>query len=259
MSVMELGKEDAKGDVMRVRLFALAAAVVLAVGLIGCSGSGSANSSKSDNPTSVTATAVSSESDDAQEVKMVESGFTKTEYGGTYAVILENTSKTKAAENVKVDITYRDASGKSVGTDSTYVSCIFPLQKVAVTSPYATVTGDVATVEARTGVNKNGWTATDGIQGGDLDSLLNVIDLAATPGDYGNTIIGGEVKNDMGKDLRTTRVDVVYRDEAGAITGGAFTYVDNVPAGSSAAFTIQEMNAVPIATVEAYTVIESME
>lgn len=194
-------------------------------------------------PSSVAAPAPASASPTA--ITIVGQGFTQepTDTIGdgyvSYAVLLSNPNDPSApapqiATDISVNLTFTDAAGTVVGSQSDTVSYLLPGTTFA-DADSAQVKG-ATHMEAQALVGS--WTQNDApITGKLVTSQLHL----TNDGFEEKTI--GIVKSTFAKDYKELVASAVYYNAAGAIIGGDNTLLDFVPANGTASFSIDGFEA----------------
>ncbi len=138
---------------------------------------------------------------------------------GIYAALLTNDTGL-AASNLSIDFTMLDEAGTVVGTGSAYVDLILPGQTRAV-SGSVNLTAPAARIEA----SYSGDTGLPyGIEEGDLPAGAFGIEGTQLITDEYSTGILGLLTSSYPVGFDSVEVTVVFRDAAGSIIGGGYTY-----------------------------------
>ncbi len=221
--------------------------VILACGAMGCS----KNVEPIEQSEPATANVASKETDEPQDLEIVESGYWFDEYNDdNYAVIIQNGNMNWAAENVQVKVTGKDDAGQIVGSDTNKLSLIFPNGKTALCGE--TLFEGASTLEFQLINSKKMWTEID-IQQAQLDQLFFVDAINETTNSFGDTTVSGQATNQMDAEIALSTANAVFRDEAGNVLGGAYTYLDTMTPDSTLPFSITSIDGVPShAKVEIY-------
>ena len=137
-----------------------------------------------------------------------------------YAAVITNTTE-DPAYNLSINFTIYGATDLVVGTGSTTIDLILPGQSRAV-SGTASVTEPAARIEA----NYSGDVGLPyGTSEADLpDGEFTFEGTQLKQDDYSVAALG--LRSSYQVNLDSVEVQVVFRDDAGSIIGGAFTYVD---------------------------------
>jgi len=182
----------------------------------------------------------------AQEIAVVGSGFSIDEEGYySYGVILANLSTGKAAERVDINIGFYDEGGGVVATESDTVAVIFPGQRAAVAG-FSSTEG-ARPVQMKVQVRPTDWSSWDKAK-----PDFATTNVGVTPREYSGLVVTGEVANPFTKDLEDVKLVAIFYDAAGNITGGASTYQDFIPAGTSSPFEITSFSEAPAARAEVF-------
>jgi len=161
-------------------------------------------------------------------------GFTaNAEFGSaTYAVVVANPNATWVPTFVNLSITFYDAAGTVLTTQDEYLTAILPEGEAAVAGD-AFDAGEAAEMEVQISrLSESDWQEIDEGEAGryQYDRVQTVREQ------FGGMKTTGLVLSEFESEQNNIRVNVVYYDSAGAIVGGAFTYVDQVAPGGQAAF-----------------------
>jgi hypothetical protein len=173
----------------------------------------------------------------------------------SYAVLLANPNDPSAAApqiatDISVNITFTDATGTVVGSQSDTVSYLLPGTTFA-DADDAQVKG-ATHMEAQALVGS--WTQNDA----PITGKLVASQLHLTNDGFEEKTIG-IVKSTFGKDYKELVASAVYYNAAGAIIGGDNTFIDFVPANGTASFSIDGLEAPKgIAKASAYVGFSSL-
>lgn len=226
--------------------------IVLSALLVGC---GAPAQTPSDSALAkeqdVASTEVAPETEPSN-LEIVESGYWIGEYGNThYALIVENPNAGWGAGNVQIHVIGKDAEGNTVKSETAYLNAIFASGKAAVCGTSYFDEG-VKTVEFQLVNSKNMWEKTD-ITQAEFDEKLHADSVNESTDSLGDTTVSGDVTNDLTAEISSSSVNVLFRGEDGSLLGGASTYLNTLPAGSTAPYTVSLLSAAPAhASVEAY-------
>jgi hypothetical protein len=162
----------------------------------------------------------------------------------SWAVVLKNPNPadTSIADRVDVSVTLLDAGGGVVASAQDTVAAILPGQTVAVTgsdSAYGNPDlGLIKTMEVQIGSPQ--WE-----DAGQTLGTFQISSIATRTGEFGQLTTTARVKSTFAKELKSTMAVAVYRNAAGKIVGGDFTFVDFIPAGGTASLSISGLSAIP--------------
>jgi hypothetical protein len=162
-----------------------------------------------------------------------------------WAVLMENTSKTQAAENVRLQISFLDATGGIVKTENGSMPILLPGQTTAFggTTYLQDKTVDMQTMQVQ--VLARDWNTTEITQSFSAEG-------AAYRADRYSPKVAGFVVSPFTKDIQNVYVTAVARDEAGMIIGGGFTFLQFVPAAGKSAVEVSVTTSAAPTTVELY-------
>jgi hypothetical protein len=181
---------------------------------------------------------------DVSQLALVESGFTASEDGGSYGIIIQNNG-TEMVTNFHVQVAVYDANDTVVRTDRHLVAKLGPAEKLGI--GYDLLSDDVAN-----GVDHLDVQFEDGFGDSVPDGTFEISEVATTTDQYG-TETTFVVTSTYGIDVDGPYAYVIYRNSAGEIIGGTYGFVDMVPAGGRAAGTLTSFDPVDgIATSEVY-------
>lgn len=173
------------------------------------------------------------------ELSVEDYGFTQltggeySEPGITYAVVFSNAGNAIATD-AQFQIAFEGAEGEILDSEEGYLTAVLPGASVA----HAGYVYDVEGAEKMTVQ----------LMPGDAEELdgeaanFEVTKIASTPQEFGGIKTTATVESPFTKDLEDLETVAVYRDASGDIVGGAFTYLNFVPAGGTAAVTIDGMD-----------------
>lgn len=167
-----------------------------------------------------------------QDLVIAEKGFSSYRPSFTdtdrtsYAVIVDNPNEgTWIASDVQLNITFRSADGQIVKSESESISAVLPGQRAAIAQDSVDFGGATAMeVQARVG----SWEETE-----DDPGDFTVTQATTVPKEFGGLRTTAEVASTFENDFTDVFAVAVYRDQGGTILGGAFTFVDFIPAGGS--------------------------
>jgi len=167
--------------------------------------------------------------------------FTDSEVG--WAVLIENTSKTQAAESIRLQVTFLDEAGGIVTTETGSLPIILPAQVSAYggTTYLQDKTKTIQTMKVQALARE--WETTDVAESFTTDGV------AYQANQFSPKVVGF-VTSPFTKDLEQIRVTAVARNAAGNIIGGGFTYLDFVPAGGQSAVEVSVTTSEIPETVE---------
>lgn len=240
-------RERGQMNVTRRGFFILAGASLL--GMAGCS-KDDGGEVESNSP--VTATSVPQETNQRQDLQIAESGFYVDSNGYShYAVIVKNPNAEWAAESITLSVTSKDANGTVVGTSMDSLTMLFPGGTAAIcgstydAAPASTLDFDLSVPDAA-------WSKQDMTQA-EFESAFHLISINEIPGEF-DTTFTGEAVNETDGAFTLSKVNVVLRDEAGAIVGGYSGYIGTTDfqPHTTAAYSISEMGVPAHASIEAY-------
>lgn len=244
---------------------AVAVCAVLAMSAMGCS-SGEIHGGNAQEPTKQEAPASSeieqqeSEADDAadQQVEeapesliVSESGCSSDDIGHVYyAAIIENPNTAWAAEDISINFAIKDDAGNIIGSEDGYITLLFASGKTAVCGYTMDMEGAVS-VDVSVQVPKSNWTMIPDVTQGDVDSVMYADSVNISQGEF-DTSVTGIVHNDTDSEVSGTRVNVVVRDDSGAIVGGNVDYVDTLTPQSTSSFSVDFDKGIAFSKAEAY-------
>jgi hypothetical protein len=153
----------------------------------------------------------------------------------SWAVLVDNPSKTQAATSVSLTIAFYDSSGTVVGSQNENLAVILPGQRAAVGDHDQIAGATRMSVQALVGR----WQPVTTTVGSFSAEGVNI------SADRFSFHTRGELVSTFAKDLQQVKAVAVYYDGAGNIIGGDFTYVNFVPAGGRTAVDISDLSVVP--------------
>jgi hypothetical protein len=163
---------------------------------------------------------------------------------GSYAFILENTTD-ETKHDFGVTVAVYDKSDTVVATGSHTVYVLRPGARIGI--------GDEVLEDLPNGIGKIDIQLEEGFGGTTPpDGEVTVADVA-TQSDEFSTTTTFTVSSTYGQQLDTPYAYAVYRNEAGAIVGGAYSFVDLVPSGGKASGEVSSFDVIPgVASAEVY-------
>lgn len=196
-------------------------------------------SGESSNSGEGSAAASPAKADAEAVLKVAEQGFTQLdggEYGTpgvSYGIVIKN-SGDAIATNGQLQISFTDSSGTVVDTREEYITAVLPQSSVAV--------GDF--VYDASGVTKMKVQ----LLPGDSENLedkkpvnFKVSNVTTKAQEFGGHKTTATVSSPFTKDLKDLRAVAIYRDASDKIIGGAFTFLNFVPAGGDASVSIDNL------------------
>jgi hypothetical protein len=164
-------------------------------------------------------------------VEVVDAGFTLEDGDAIYAAVLRNPNpSTWVAQYMSVRLDFLDDNGDLVTTVSENVT-LMPGQTGAVVGTASDARG-AKSVEVVAENGEHDWNEIDYVPG-----ELVFSQVKTTQGDYGPQTTG-RIQSSFDDQLETVKIMSVYRNPAGKVIGGLYTYVDFVPAQGKASFKI---------------------
>lgn len=152
-----------------------------------------------------------------------------------YSIHLYNPNDSYIVKLPSFRITARDASGVPLGTEEQTLMEIYPLHDSWHAFMGFSVEEEPATVDVEVLPSKDYNIKKVSSAEHKEFKPLEVINTAIRDGSIGKKLVG-EVKNDNDYEIKRAVVSIVFRDENGALIGGDSCFVENVPAGGTAAF-----------------------
>jgi hypothetical protein len=181
-------------------------------------------------------------------VELVEAGFSVKDGNVSYTAVVSNPNPSAWVANyMPVRFDFYDADDGLV-TTATGNTTLLPGQTGAVIGTTNDAQG-ATRMEVVIANGENDWQIIDEIAG---EFTFSDIKTRAT--DYGPTTTG-RISSTFEEQVDDVRVDVVYKDAAGKVLGGSYTYVDFVPAGGQASFKVStwsEINPKKAAQTDVY-------
>lgn len=165
----------------------------------------------------------------------------------SWAAIVENPNPTDSwvATSADVSVSFFDAGGSVVASATDTIALILPGQRAAVVgsdSPFGNPDlALIASMEVRLGEPR--WEEAREALG-----AFTVSDVQIRYGEFGDATVTGQVASTFADEITDAYANAVYRDSAGAIVGGDFTFIDFIPPGDSIPFEISGFGSPPAAT-----------
>jgi hypothetical protein len=191
------------------------------------------------------------------DLAVVDYGFTQLdggEYGSpgvTYGAVISNNG-TGIASDARAQISFKDSSGVVVDTREEYLNAVLPGASVALGDfVYDATAVETMTVQVLPGT-------TEELEG--KPGNFTVSDVTTREQEYGGFKTTATVTSPFTRDLEDLQAVAIYRNDAGDIVGGAFTFLNFVPAGGEAAVSIDDtVDGLPTpASTEVYIAITSL-
>lgn len=186
------------------------------------------------------------------DLEVAEYGFST--YQGQYddganlswAVVIENPNAANSwlATSTDVRVSFFDVGGGVIASTSDTIALVLPSGKGAVVGSESYMSNSdlelVETMEVRLG--EPAWEEADGPVGSFTTSGVQV-----RADDFGVTTTG-TIESTFADEIEDAYGTAVYRDAAGAIIGGDFTFIDFIEPGESTPFEISGFSAPPAVT-----------
>lgn len=229
---------------MKKLLAVIGLTTVLAFGLTACGGGGSSSGGDTggDSKKEVPSEPV--------ELTLVESGYSTGSSGYIhYAVCLENTNESKAAEFPVVTVVGKDANGSIVFSDDWTLGEVLPGEKAYYASQAGNGTAP-ETVEFSVTTDSKKWKNADAYPEG----IYSIDSTNYVEGTYGMSSFTGQITLTQGnEDFAKPMVVVVLRDGNGAIVGGCNTYLSSdLVKDTPATFELKAYDMPEFSTFEIY-------
>lgn len=156
----------------------------------------------------------------------------------SYSAEVTNNHPTKAAQFGQVTVTLKDASGKIIKSDTTYLGTIAAGDTIRYSDVIMFQGGEPSTISLS--VSTTDYSFVDN-SNAIRSSQLSVSNVNYVSGNYYDRITG-EVRNSSSKDSSMTRISVIFMRD-GKVIGGTYDYVRNLNHGSSTSFEILVNNS----------------
>lgn len=166
-----------------------------------------------------------------QNLQLVSAGMGYGTFGTNITFLVKNASPDKVLERSQYQVAIYDEAGSVLGTDSGYISLIFPQETVAQSADIMIPDGKTP---ARFEVQLS-------------DGSPAITDLGQNPltGEQANFLhdayfpkVTGIVKNSLDQQIKDVEVVAITYDQDGNVIGGGFTFLDFVPANGTSAVEI---------------------
>lgn len=221
------------------RTIALLMAIAMLFALAACGSSGAAEPAGSTAAEEAAAPdqAKSDSSNEPLDAEIVESGY-KVDGGYLYySVTLHNPNTDYAIETPSYRVTAKDESGAVLGTMEHTLSVIYPGQDFSYAFQGFSCDGEPAEVSFDIiPAEDYNFTKVSALEH-DTFVPLEIVGANMTSDGFTSSVLG-EVKNNNDYDIDSAVVVVFFRDADGNLEGGMSTFINNVPAGGTAAFDV---------------------
>lgn len=186
----------------------------------------------------------------AVDLTLIQYGFGQDENEVGFGLIVENPNEGFAVESTRYQVTAYAEDGKVLAVDGGFIDVLLPQQTLGLGgSMFLEEGATVARVEAQ--ILAGDFETTDALP------FFAAENVAYQPGDFSSSVTG-EIVNPYAKDISNLRVSAIAYDEAGAIIGGGFTFLDFAPANGKAAVEAFVTTAGTPATVELYASLSAL-
>lgn len=188
--------------------------------------------------------------DPREDVAVVDYGYStwQGEYDDgarlSWAVVIENPNPDTqwVATRIDVRVSFFDAGGGVITTATDTVALVLPGQQAAVVgsdSPFSNPDlGLIESMDVRLG--QPSWEEADGPVG-----AFEVSGIQIRTGQFGDATVTGQVSSTFADEIEDAYATAVYRDAAGAVIGGDFTFIEFIPSGESTPFEISGFGTPP--------------
>ena len=181
---------------------------------------------------------------DVSQLALVESGFTASEDGGSYGIIIQNNG-TEMVTNFHVQVAVYDANDTVVRTDRHLVAKLGPAEQLGIGY-------DILTDDAANGVGRLDVQFEEGFGDSVPEGAFSISEVSTSTDEF-STETTFVVTSTYAQDLDSPYAYVIYRDAAGKIIGGTYGFVDMIPANGRASGTLTSFDPVDgVATSEVY-------
>lgn len=234
-------------------LVVLAVIAAIVVGIVVASGGGDNNEQVSaGRPRSSVVTradreisTTTSSEVNQRDLEIVKQGFTtfSQEYIdtplGSYGVVFKNPNRTSwVANRVSINVSFFDAAGTVVKTETDTLTAILPGQSAAVGDTVYDLPPSAVRIETQASVGD--WTEFEGSTG-----AFAFEGLSTTPEEYGGLRTNATVRSSFVEDQKNVEITAIYTRADGSIVGGAYTFLDFVPAGGAIGVEISATSTIP--------------
>lgn len=179
-----------------------------------------------------------------------ESGFGQDDRRVGFAFFITNPNTGYAVTSTGYQVAFYDDAGTVIETDSGYIELLLPGQTLAMAGTQILDEGVTATrIEVQ--LNDGSFEPSDPIPTFSVDRVAYLADHV-----FAKAV--GVITNPYTRDVSDVRVAAVAYDEAGAIIGGGFTYVNFIPADSETAVSLSLTTSVIPDKVELYPAISGL-
>lgn len=171
------------------------------------------------------------------DLVLADSGFTAFGAGddyGSYAVIVENPNEEWVAQRVDIQVTFYDAAGVILGVENEFLFAILPGGRGALgRTAFDAGTATRMEVNIQQPGEANWIKVEPASTGGYTFENVNT-----SRDEFGGHTTTGVIRSSFEADQENVEVVAVYRNSAGAIVGGDFTFVDLVPGEGQSTFEV---------------------
>lgn len=178
-------------------------------------------------------------------VSIVEDRFDPARREGTFAAVVVNPNTDWLAQGVQVDVQFIGQDGAPVATDNAFIELVLPDQRVAVAALFFDAP-TVPVVDVAVSLDVARWQQVDEVEGG-----FTTGEVVTSEAEYSGVRTTFTLRSGFADALTDVGVTAVYRDEAGAIIGGADTFVDRLEPGTDTQLEIALLANIPIERVAA--------
>ena len=162
-----------------------------------------------------------------------------------YGVLFENPNPSSWIGSVSLNISFIGNGGTILGNTSERISAALPGQRAAAGGTGFPTSGPVTAIEVAYNTT---WDEIDFTPG-----VFSITNVRTVRDDFSGLTTTGTIEGNFEEQQEFVKVVAIYRDAAGDIVGGGYTFVDFVPTTGRVGFEINTLGTIPgVDTTEVY-------
>jgi hypothetical protein len=181
---------------------------------------------------------------------IVAKGYAQTKDELGFGFVVENPSPAHALERTQYQVAAYDEAGNVLKTDAGYLDLLLPKQRLGMGGRLSLPKGATA-ARVAVQIRASDYKASEGEKPFTTENVAFV-------GDKFSSKVTGIVKSPYAKDVKSIQATAIAYDQAGAIVGGGFGYIDLVPANGQAAAEVSISVPGKPAKVELYAALSTL-
>jgi hypothetical protein len=184
---------------------------------------------------------------EALPLTIIDQGFGQEEQNAAYAFKVQNPNEAIGFENVGYQIAIKNSEGEIIGTDSGFITALFPNQVLGLAGTLFLDDGQIiSSLDVQ--LSQGEEVATEPLETFTVDGTQFL------SGDFSNEV-AGIITSHFNRPFDDVRVSAITYDDAGKINGGGFTFASFIPANDGVGINVSVTSTGQVANVELFPVI----